>query len=86
MTIRDIAIAFGFTVDEASAKKAEGAVTKLKSFATKALATIGIGISLTQMNKLVEEWYSGNKVLANVNTQLKDQSAVQNRITEAANA
>ena len=86
MTIRDIAIAFGFTVDEASAKKAEGAVTKLKSFATKALATIGIGISLTQMNKLVEEWYSVNKVLANVNTQLKDQSAVQNRITEAANA
>ena len=86
MTIRDIAIAFGFTVDEASAKKAEGAVTKLKSFATKALATIGIGISLTQMNKLVEEWYSVNKVLANVNTQLKDQSAVQNRITVAANA
>ena len=67
-------------------KKRKDAVTKLKSFATKALATIGIGISLTQMNKLVEEWYSVNKVLANVNTQLKDQSAVQNRITEAANA
>lgn len=86
MTIRDIAIAFGFKVDETSAKKAEGAVTKLKSFATKALSAIGIGISLTQMNKLIEEWYSVSKVLANVNTQLKDQSAVQNKITEAANA
>lgn len=86
MTIRDIAIAFGFKVDEASAKKAEGAVTKLKSFATKALGAIGIGLSLTQMNKLVEEWYSVSKVLANVNTELKNQSAVQKKITEAANA
>ncbi len=85
MTIRDIAIAFGFTVDEASAKKAESAVTKLKSFATKALSAIGLGISLVQMNKLVEEWYSVNKVLANVNTELQDQTAVQNKITEAAN-
>lgn len=86
MTIREIAIAFGFEVDSASEKKAEQTIGKLKSMATKALSAIGIGFSLVQMNKLVEEWYSVNKVLNTVNTELGSQKALQDRITEAANS
>lgn len=86
MTIREIAIAFGFEVDSASEKKVEQTVGKLKSMATKALSAIGIGFSLVQMNKLVEEWYSVNKVLGNVNTELDSQKALQDRINEAANS
>lgn len=86
MTIREIAIAFGFEVDSASEKKAEQTIGKLKSMATKALSAIGIGFSLVQMNKLVEEWYSVNKVLNTVNTELGSQKALQDRINEAANS
>ena len=86
MTIREIAIAFGFEVDKASEKNAEKAVSKLKSMATKALSAIGIGFSLVQMNKLIEEWYSVNKVLSTVNTELDSQKALQDKITEAANS
>ena len=86
MTIREIAIAFGFKVDSASEKKVEQTVSKLKSMASKALSAIGIGFSLVQMNKLVEEWHSVNKVLSTVNTELSSQQALQDRITEAANS
>lgn len=86
MTIREIAIAFGFEVDKASEKNVEKTVGKLKSMATKALSAIGIGFSLVQMNKLIEEWHSVNKVLSTVNTELDSQKALQDRITEAANS
>lgn len=86
MTIRDISIAFGFTVDSASEKKVENAVTSLKSMAVKALSAIGITFSLVQVKNLIEEWYSVNKVLKTVNTELSSQEDVQNRILEAANA
>ena len=86
MTIREIAIAFGFEVDKASEKNVEKTVSKLKSMATKALSAIGIGFSLVQMNKLIEEWHSVNKVLSTVNTELDSQKALQDKITEAANS
>lgn len=46
MTIRDIAIAFGFKVDESSERKAENAVQSLKSKATKLLGAIGLTVSI----------------------------------------
>lgn len=85
MTIRDIAIAFGFKSD-GSEKKVEKTIGSLKSMATKALAAIGIGFSLTKMNQMLEEWYSVNKVLATVNTGLRDQTEIQNRILSVANS
>lgn len=85
MTIRDIAIAFGVEVNNDSVIKAEQAITKLKSFATKALSLIGIGFSLTKIKSLLEEWNSVNKVVNAVNTELSNQYALQNKITEAAN-
>lgn len=85
MTIRDIAIAFGVEVNDDSVKKAEQSITKLKSFATKALAMIGIGFSLVKMRALIEEWYSVDKVLKTVKSDLSDFSDLQDYITKAAN-
>ena len=48
MTIRDIAIALGFNVDDDSLKEAEGKINNIKNFAVKALGAIGIGFSLSQ--------------------------------------
>ena len=43
MTIRDIAIAFGYEVDKKTESKAEESIQALKDTATKALGAIGIG-------------------------------------------
>lgn len=85
MTIRDIAIAFGVEVNNESVTKAEQSITKLKSFATKALSLIGIGFSLTKIKSLLEEWNGVNKVVNAVSTEISSQYALQNKITEAAN-
>lgn len=86
MTIRDIAISFGFDVDSASEKKVQNTVNNLKNMATRALSAIGIGFSLVQLNRLVEEWDSVNRILKNVSTNLQSQVEVQNKILDAANA
>lgn len=46
MTIRDIAIAFGYEVDKKKESKAKESIKSLKDTATKALGTIGIGFSI----------------------------------------
>lgn len=54
MTIRDIAVAFGFEVDSQSEKKAENSIKGLKNLATKLLGVIGIGISIAGLSNLAE--------------------------------
>lgn len=54
ITIRDIAIAFGYEVDKKSENKANESVQALKDTATKALAAIGIGFSLSQVFSAVK--------------------------------
>ena len=65
MTLRDIAIAMGFKIDESSMKEVEGRIEGIKGFAMKALGAIGIGFSLTQMNTLAEEFNSINDQIKN---------------------
>lgn len=85
MTIREIAIGLGFTVDAASQMKAEKAVTGLKNFATKALSAIGIGFSAIKLNELIEEWNNVNKQLKIATSELEDQQKVQEEVLESAN-
>ena len=85
MTIRDIAVALGFEVDNQSMQKAEQSVDKLKSFATKALATIGVGVSLVELNAIAEEFGNINNRIRSATKGLKDQEAVQEDILTAAN-
>lgn len=54
MTIRDIAVAFGYEVDEKSVSHAEGTIKNIKSMATKLLGAIGIGFSIAGMASLAE--------------------------------
>lgn len=54
MTIRDIAIALGFEIDKNSEKNVESSVNKIKSFTTKALGAIGIGLSIAGISNLAE--------------------------------
>lgn len=86
MTIRDIAIAFGFKVDEQSAKKVEQKVSDLKGFAKKALGAIGIGFSLVKVNQLIEDFTLVNQKIKTATQGLKDQEKATEEIEKAARA
>lgn len=85
MTIRDIAVSFGYEIDQNSEKEAESSVEGLKSFASKMLGAIAIGFSLTQMNALAEEFSSVNAQINNSTRALGDQEEIQQKILAAAN-
>lgn len=54
MTIRDIAVAFGFEVDKKSEKDAESSIKGLKSLASKLLGAIGIVFSVKGLSDLAQ--------------------------------
>lgn len=54
MTIRDIAVAFGFEVDKKSEKDAESSIKGLKSLASKLLGAIGIAFSVKGLSDLAQ--------------------------------
>lgn len=54
MTIRDIAIAFGYEVDKKTENQAEQSIKALKDTATKALGAIGIGFSIGKIISAVK--------------------------------
>lgn len=54
MTIRDIAVAFGFEVDKNSEKQAENSIKGVKNLASKLLGAIGIGFSIAGLSSLAE--------------------------------
>lgn len=85
MTLRDIAIAMGFKIDESSMKEVEGRIEGIKGFAMKALGAIGIGFSLTQMNTLAEEFNSINDQIKNATAGLGEQKDIQQKIMQSAN-
>lgn len=85
MTLREIAIALGFKVDDSSMKEVEGKINSVKNFAVKALGAIGIGFSLTQMNALAEEFNGINDQIRNATTGLGEQKEIQDKIMRSAN-
>lgn len=85
MTIRDIAIAFGYKVDEQSAKKAEDGIKSLKGMATKLLGAIGIGFSLVGLNEIAEEFNGINDQIRSATSELGEQKEIQKQILAAAN-
>jgi hypothetical protein len=54
MTIRDIAMAFGYEVDRNSENRVNGSINKLKSVASKALGAIAIVFSIKGLSSLAE--------------------------------
>lgn len=55
MTIRDIAVAFGFEVDSQSEKKAEGSIKGLKNLATKLLGSVAVVFSVTKISGFLKD-------------------------------
>lgn len=84
MTIRDIAIAFGYVVDKDSEKKANDSINSLKNTATKLLGAIGIGLSLTQINAVIEQFKATNQQLKSVTGNLANQKDLQDGIMQTA--
>lgn len=83
--MRDIAIAMGLKMDEASMKEVEGRIEGVKDFAMKALGAIGIGFSLSQMNALAEEFNGINDQIKNATSGLGEQKDIQQKIMQSAN-
>ncbi len=84
MTIRDIAVAFGFEVDKASVKKAESSIKGIKNTAKKFLGALGIGFSLVKLNALYEEWADVNKQLKTAATNLGSLEEQEDYISKKA--
>lgn len=85
MTIRDIAIAFGYKVDKKSEKAVNKSISDLKNTAKKALGAIGVGLSLVKANALIEEFKQVNLQLKSAVGEAKDFAKVQNDVLGAAN-
>lgn len=85
MTIRDIAIAFGYEIDESSESAVEKSIKGLKETATKALSAIGVGFSLKELNAIAEEFNGINDKIKNATKDLGDQEDIQKEILNTAN-
>lgn len=85
MTIRDIAIAFGYEIDQNSENRVENSIQSLRDTATKLLGAIGVGFSLVAVNQLMEEFDGYNDQIQNATRNLGEQQEIQQRILEAAN-
>lgn len=84
MTLRDIAIALGFVVDNESEKKAEDTINGIKDMAVTALGAIGIGFSLAAMNEITEEFQAINDEIRSGTEGLGQQKDIQQQILAAA--
>lgn len=85
MTLRDIAIALGYEIDESTESAVEKSIAKIKDTATKALGAIGIGFSLVELNKVAEEFKGINDKIRNATKGLGEQKEIQNAILDTAN-
>lgn len=84
MTVAEFINKVGFKVDESTVQEVQGTITDIKSTATKLLGAIGIGISLTQLNQMVEEFGRVNNQIKNSTAALGDQREIQEQILKAA--
>ena len=84
MTLRDIFVAIGFQVDENEARAAENRISDIKNFAVQALGAIGIGLSLSAMNQITEEFQAINNQIRNATQGLGDQEEIQQKILKSA--
>ena len=55
MTIRDIAVAFGFEVDRQSEAQAQSSIQGLKDMATRLLGSIAVVFSISQISGFAQE-------------------------------
>lgn len=86
MTVAEFINRVGFKVNEGDVQKVNGTINDIKATATKVLGAIGIGLSLTNMNALVEEFDAINDKINFAVSGLGDVKEAQKGILDAANA
>lgn len=86
MTIAQFVNKVLFKVDDQSVTRVNDTVKSIKNTATKLLGAIGVGISLTAINGLVEEFTRVNNQIRNATESLGDQRGIQKEILAAAEA
>lgn len=84
MTLVEFMNKVGFIVDEQSVKKVNNTISDIKNTATKVLGAIGIGLSLTAVNALVEEFGRVNEQVKNSTAALGNQAEIQKKIMQSA--
>ena len=84
MTVAEFFNKVGFKVNEGDVKKVNNTISNIKQTATKVLGAIGIGLSLTAVNSLVEEFGRVNEQVKNSTAALGDQAEIQKKIMQSA--
>lgn len=84
MTVTEFINKVGFKVDQSSVTKVNNTISDIKSTATKVLGAIGIGLSLTAVNALVEEFGRVNEQVKNSTAALGDQAEIQKKIMQSS--
>lgn len=86
MTISRFINEIGFKVKNGDVQKVNNTIADIKNTASKVLGAIGLGISLTAVNSLVEEFTLVTQQVRNSTAALGDQAEIQDKILAAATA
>lgn len=73
-----------FKTDQASLKQAQTAIVSFKSLATKVLGTLGVGLSLSWVKNITEEFSGINDAIRGATEGLGEQSEIQKKILASA--
>lgn len=84
MTVAEFFNKVGFKVNEGDVNKVNNTISNIKQTAAKVLGAIGIGLSLTAVNSLVEEFGRVNEQVKNSTAALGDQAEIQKKIMQSA--
>lgn len=84
VTVAEFINKVGFKVNEGDVKKVNNTISNIKQTATKVLGAIGIGLSFTAVNALVEEFGRVNEQVRNSTAALGDQAEIQKKIMQSA--
>lgn len=84
MTVAEFINKVGFKVNEGDVKKVNNTISNIKQTATKVLGAIGVGLSFTAVNALVEEFGRVNEQVKNSTAALGDQAEIQKKIMQSA--
>lgn len=86
MTVAEFINRVGFRVRNEDVDKVNNTISGIKNTATRLLGALGVGLSLTAINGLVEEFTRVNNQIRNATDALGDQKEIQKEIMAAAEA
>lgn len=86
MTLAEFVNKIGFKVKNEDVNKVNNTISGIKNTATRLLGALGVGLSLSAINGLVEEFTRVNNQIRNATSALGEQRDIQEQIMAAAEA